>query len=82
MLEAICIESRLIRHDAANLRALQQGQRDEPAPTVKAFKAYVPGFVGAAGRHSLQLEVNKRLYMDGATLQKHAGFEPLQGHLM
>jgi N-formylglutamate amidohydrolase len=34
------------------------------------------------GRHSLQLEVNKRLYMDTATLRKHAGFERLQAHLM
>jgi len=36
----------------------------------------------AAGRHSLQLEVNKRLYMDQATLQKHAGFARLQADLM
>ena len=36
----------------------------------------------AAGRHSLQLEVNKRLYMDEATRTRHAGFERLQGDLM
>lgn len=36
----------------------------------------------AAGRHSLQLEVNKRLYMDGTTLARHAGFDTLQAHLM
>jgi len=36
----------------------------------------------AAGRHSLQLEVNKRLYMDVKTLRRHAGFDVLQGHLM
>ena len=36
----------------------------------------------AAGRHSLQLEVNKRLYMDSATLTRHAGFDGLQAHLM
>ena len=36
----------------------------------------------AAGRHSLQLEVNKRLYMDPARLRKHEGFKVLQGHLM
>ena len=35
----------LRRHDAANLRALQQAQSGEPAPTVKKFKTYVPGFV-------------------------------------
>ena len=34
----------LRRHDAANLRALQQAQSGEPAPTVKTFKTYVPGF--------------------------------------
>ena len=36
----------------------------------------------AAGRHSLQLEVNKRLYMDSQRLQRHAGFERLQADLM
>lgn len=35
----------------------------------------------AAGRHSLQIELNKRLYMDAATLAPHAGFATLQGHL-
>ena len=35
-----------------------------------------------AGRHSLQVEVNKRLYMDEATRQPHAGFERLQRDLM
>ena len=34
------------------------------------------------GFHSLQLEVNKRLYMDQATLQKHVGFVRLQVDLM
>lgn len=32
-------------------------------------------------RHSLQLEINKRVYMDEATRQRHDGFERLQGHL-
>ena len=36
----------------------------------------------AAGRHSLQLEINKRLYMDVGTLRRHDGFELLQGRLM
>lgn len=37
----------------------------------------------AAGRHSLQLEINKRLYMDDQpAIAKHAGFARLQGHLM
>jgi N-formylglutamate amidohydrolase len=36
----------------------------------------------AAGRHSLQIEINKRLYMDDKPIARHAGFERLQGHLM
>jgi N-formylglutamate amidohydrolase len=36
----------------------------------------------AVGRHSLQIEINKRLYMDETTLQPHAGFDTLQHHLM
>jgi len=36
----------------------------------------------AAGRHSLQIEINKRLYMDEATLLPHAGFAALQLDLM
>ncbi len=34
-----------------------------------------------AGRHSLQIEIAKRLYMDEATLQKTAGFGNIQKHL-
>jgi len=33
-------------------------------------------------RHSLQIEINKRLYMDEATQQRHGGFAPLQRNLM
>ena len=36
----------------------------------------------AAGRHSLQLEVNKRLYIDSTTLTRHKGYDTLQAHLM
>jgi N-formylglutamate amidohydrolase len=36
----------------------------------------------AERRHSLQVEINKRLYMDEATLQPHAGFDALQRDLM
>lgn len=36
----------------------------------------------AAGRHSLQLEINKNLYMDTHTLLINAGFATLQSHLM
>jgi N-formylglutamate deformylase len=35
----------------------------------------------AAQRHSIQVEVNRKLYMDEDTLQPHAGFERLRGHL-
>ncbi|HSV36540.1 MAG TPA: N-formylglutamate amidohydrolase [Ramlibacter sp.] len=35
----------------------------------------------ARHRHSLQVEVNRRLYMDERTLAPHAGFEPLRRDL-
>ncbi len=35
----------------------------------------------AAGRHSLQLEVNRRLYLDERTREKSAGFERLRADL-
>jgi N-formylglutamate amidohydrolase len=35
----------------------------------------------AAGRHSLQIEINKRLYMDETSLEKTTGFGPLQANL-
>jgi N-formylglutamate amidohydrolase len=35
-----------------------------------------------AGRHSLQLEINQRLYMDSARIEKHDGFARLQARLM
>jgi len=36
----------------------------------------------AEGRHSLQIEINKRLYMDERTRQRHAGFAALQQNLL
>ena len=52
---------------------------NDPFKGVELVRAYAdPG----AGRHSLQLEVNKRLYMDSATLQRHAGYARLQADLM
>jgi N-formylglutamate amidohydrolase len=36
----------------------------------------------ASGRHSLQLEINKRLYMNEATRSKHEGFGALQKNLL
>jgi N-formylglutamate deformylase len=35
----------------------------------------------ARDRHSIQVEVNRKLYMDEATLQPNAGFATLRGHL-
>ena len=34
------------------------------------------------GRHSLQIEINRRLYMDEMTIERSTGFENLHGHLM
>ena len=52
---------------------------NDPFKGVALVQAYSnPG----AGRHSLQIEINKRLYMDDATLQPHAGFDVLQRNLM
>ncbi|MFO1217628.1 MAG: N-formylglutamate amidohydrolase [Burkholderiaceae bacterium] len=52
---------------------------NDPFKGVELVRAFADP---AAGRHSLQLEVNKRLYMDEATQQKHDGFVRLQQHLM
>ncbi len=52
---------------------------NDPFKGVELVRAYADP---AAGRHSLQLEINKRLYMDAATLQLTAGFDRLQQHLM
>jgi len=35
----------------------------------------------ARGRHSVQLEINRRLYMNEETLERHEGFGRLQQHL-
>ena len=52
---------------------------NRPFKGVELGRAYSkPG----AGRHSLQVEVNKRLYMDEGTRLPHAGFERLQRDLM
>ncbi|MBP7522648.1 MAG: N-formylglutamate amidohydrolase [Leptothrix sp. (in: Bacteria)] len=52
---------------------------NDPFKGVELVRAYANP---SAGFHSLQLEVNKRLYMDQATLQKHDGFGRLQADLM
>lgn len=35
----------------------------------------------AQHRHSIQVEINRKLYMDEKTLEPHAGFATLRGHL-
>jgi N-formylglutamate amidohydrolase len=52
---------------------------NDPFKGVELVRAYSNP---ARGRHSLQLEVNKRLYMQGSNGPKTAGFASLQGHLM
>jgi len=52
---------------------------NDPFKGVELVRAYADP---AAGRHSLQLEVNKRLYMESHSLEKSAGFGTMQGHLM
>lgn len=51
---------------------------NDPYKGVELVRAYSDP---KAGRHSLQIEINKRLYMDEATLQKTAGFASLQKNL-
>jgi len=52
---------------------------NDPFKGVELVRAYADP---AAGRHSLQLEVNKRLYLQPGRVEKSAGFAALQGHLM
>jgi N-formylglutamate amidohydrolase len=52
---------------------------NDPFKGVELVRAYADP---ARGRHSLQVEINKRLYMEGNTLRKSAGFATLQTHLM
>jgi N-formylglutamate deformylase len=51
---------------------------NDPYKGVELVRAYSDP---KAGRHSLQIEINKRLYLDEAKLQKTAGFAPLQKNL-
>ena len=52
---------------------------NDPFKGVELVRAYADP---SAGRHSLQLEINKRLYMHEHTIAKHAGFKRLQSDLM
>ena len=51
---------------------------NDPYKGVELIRAYSDP---RAGRHSLQIEINKRLYMDERTLQKTPGFKELQNDL-
>jgi N-formylglutamate deformylase len=51
---------------------------NDPYKGVELVRAYSDP---KAGRHSLQIEINKRLYMDERTLAKSEGFARLQAHL-
>ena len=51
---------------------------NDPYKGVELVKAYSKP---ADRRHSLQLEINKRLYMDEAKRERNAGFAPLQRKL-
>ncbi|MEO8080431.1 MAG: N-formylglutamate amidohydrolase [Caldimonas sp.] len=52
---------------------------NDPYKGVELVRAYSDP---SKGRMSLQVEINKRLYMDEAGRTKSAGFAPLQAHLM
>ncbi len=59
-----------------------QGYRvalNDPFKGVELVRAHA---APATGRHSLQLEVNKRLYMHEDRIETHAGFARLQADLM
>jgi N-formylglutamate amidohydrolase len=51
---------------------------NDPYKGVELIRAYSDP---KAGRHSLQIEINKRLYMDEKTLRKNPGFAKLQRDL-
>jgi N-formylglutamate amidohydrolase len=51
---------------------------NDPYKGVELVRAYSDPL---RGRHSLQVEINKRLYMDEAARERHAGFAPLQHNL-
>lgn len=51
---------------------------NDPYKGVELVRAYADP---RAGRHSLQIEINKRLYMDETTLMKNDGFDSLRSSL-
>jgi N-formylglutamate deformylase len=64
---------------AAQLAALGYEVRiNDPYKGVELVRAYSDP---AAQRHSLQIEINRKLYMDETTREPHAGFAKLRDHL-
>ena len=61
---------------------LRDGLRRQGQRSVQGRGAGAGVLRSTAGRHSLQIEINKRLYMDEGTQQRHAGFATLQQHLV
>jgi N-formylglutamate deformylase len=51
---------------------------NDPFKGVELVRAYSDP---RAGRHSLQIEINRRLYLDEAAIAKTAGFAPLRADL-
>ena len=72
-------DPRLSERIAAHLRALGYDvARNDPYKGVELVRRHSEP---ARHRHSIQLEVNRRLYMDEDTLQPHAGFDQLRADL-
>ena len=74
---------RAIRHSPSSCgltwrRRAIQSRVNDPYKGVELVKAYSKP---AGRRHSLQLEINKRLYMDETKRERNAGFVPLQRKL-
>ena len=64
---------------AAELRDMgYEVKINEPYKGVELVRRYSDP---AAGRHSLQLEINRKLYMDENTIEKTAGFDALRANL-
>ncbi|WP_029014881.1 N-formylglutamate amidohydrolase [Niveispirillum irakense] len=64
---------------AAHLRGMGYKVRvNDPYKGVELVRRYANP---AQGRHSLQLEIDRRLYMNEETLEIHHGFEPLRRDL-
>ncbi len=66
-------------HRVRARHARRDGLRGQPStiPT-RGSNWCAPTPTRRRGRHSLQVEINKRLYMDEAARARHAGFAPLQ----